>query len=102
MADMALWKRALLFFSAVPLAIVGNALRVVSIFVIAEYGDADWAANTWHDWSGLLLFYPISLFLMLCLHSALEGGLPWKRAKKRALRRVVVREDEPKPFLPES
>lgn len=101
MANMSWWKRGILFVSAVPLAIFGNALRVVSIFVIAEYGDADWAVNTWHDWSGLLLFYPISLFLLLCLHSLLEGGLPWKRAKRRTLRRVVVRKDEPKPFLSE-
>lgn len=102
MANMSWWKRGLLFVSAVPLAIFGNALRVVSIFVIAEYGNAEWAANTWHDWSGLLFFYPISLFLLLCIHSLLEGGLPWKRAKKRALRRVVVRKDEPKPFMSES
>lgn len=88
-ADMVLWKKALLFLAAVPLAIIGNSLRVVSIFVIAEYGDAVWARNTWHDWSGLLLFYPFSLMLLLLIHSVLEGGLPWKKAK-RQLRRVTV------------
>jgi hypothetical protein len=54
----------------------------------------------------LLLFYPISLMLLLCIHSLLEGGLPWKHANQRQLRRVVVtRADdtgEPKPYLPES
>lgn len=89
-ADMALWKRAVLFFSAVPLAILGNALRVVSIFVIAEYGNAEWARSTWHDWSGLLLFYPISLMMLLGIHSLLEGGLPWKKSGARKVRRVVV------------
>lgn len=98
--DMALWKRAVLFLSAVPLAVLGNSLRVISIFVIGEYGDADWARNTWHDWSGLLLFYPISLFLMLCLHSLLEGGLPWRKGRRKTLRRVVVaRQEEAKPFI---
>lgn len=91
MATFALWKRALLFLSAVPLAILGNSLRVTSIFVIAEYGDPVWARQTWHDWSGLLLFYPISLFLLLSIHAALEGGLPWKKSNKRQLRRTVVR-----------
>lgn len=102
MAQMALWKRGLLFVSAVPLAIFGNALRVTSIFVIAEYGDSDWARNTWHDWSGLVLFYPISLALLFALHSVLEGGFPWKNAQVRTLRRVVVGEqkEEAKPFLP--
>ena len=86
-----------------PLAILGNALRVTSIFVIAEYGDAKWASTTWHDWSGLLLFYPFSLLLLLVIHSVLEGGLPWKQANKRKLSRVVVtRTNEPKSFLTES
>ena len=89
MANMSLWKRALLFLSAIPLAIIGNTLRVVSIFVIAEYGNAEWARNTWHDWSGLLLFYPISLMLLLVIHSLLEGGLPWRKTK-RQIRRVIV------------
>ena len=88
-ANMALWKRTVLFLAAFPLAILGNVLRVTSIFVIAEYGDAQWARETWHDWSGLLLFYPISLFLLLILHSVLEGGLPWRKAR-RELRRVQV------------
>ena len=102
-AKMALWKKVLLFLMAFPLAIIGNALRVSSIFVIAEYGDAKWATTTWHDWSGLLLFYPFSLMLLLAIHSLLEGGLPWKKAKQRQLRRVVVtRPDEPKSFPQES
>ena len=89
LAPLSLWKKAVLLSSAVPLAIIGNALRVISIFVIAEYGNADWAINTWHDWSGLLLFYPFSLLLMFGLHTLLEGGLPWKRGRPR---KVVVRQ----------
>lgn len=93
-ANMAMWKRVLLFFSAVPLAILGNALRVISIFVIGEYGNPTWARGTWHDWSGLLLFYPISLFLLLVIHSLLEGGLPWRKGKVKQVRRVVVTRTE--------
>jgi exosortase len=90
-AKIALWKKALLFFCAFPLAIIGNSLRVISIFVIAQYGDAHWARTTWHDWSGLLLFYPFSLILLLTIHSLLEGGVPWKKSKRRQLSRVMVR-----------
>jgi exosortase len=90
MARMAMWKRILLFLSAFPLAIVGNALRVISIFVIAEHGNAEWASTTWHDWSGLLLFYPFSLLLLLVIHSLLEGGLPWKSKQRRQLLRTTV------------
>ncbi|MBC8128107.1 MAG: exosortase/archaeosortase family protein [Gloeobacteraceae cyanobacterium ES-bin-144] len=106
LARMSLWKRALLFLSAFPLAILGNSLRVISIFVIGEYGNADWARHTWHDWSGLLLFYPFSLMLLLLIHSVLEGGLPWRNGNRRQLRRVMVTRsnngDKPETILPES
>ena len=102
-AKMALWKKVVLFLMAFPLAILGNALRVISIFVIAEYGDAKWASTTWHDWSGLLLFYPFSLLLLLGTHALLEGGLPWKRGSQRQLRRVVVtRPGDTESILPKS
>lgn len=76
---LALWKRAILLFSALPLAILGNGLRVSSIFLIAEYFNEEFARKTWHDNSGLLLFYPISLISMMLLHALLEGNLPWKK-----------------------
>jgi exosortase len=90
LAQMSLWKKVLLCFSAIPLAILGNMLRLTSIFVIAEYGDPDFARNTWHDWSGLLIFYPISLILLLMTHSILEGGLP--KLRKMRTRKTVVRQ----------
>lgn len=103
-AKIAFWKKVLLFFAAFPLAILGNALRVISIFVIAEYGDAKWATTTWHDWSGLLLFYPFSLMLLLGIHSVLEGGLPWRKAGSRQIRRVQVsqKHEGSKSLQPES
>ena len=79
-AKIALWKKALLFLAAFPLAILANALRMVSIFVIAEYGDARWATATWYDWSKLLLVYPFSLIVLLMIHSALAGRFPWRKA----------------------
>lgn len=93
-ANIKLWQKVVLFLMALPLAILGNALRVTSIFVIAEYGNAEWAAGTWHDWSGLLLFYPFSLFLLLLTHSIFEGGLPWKKDQKRKFVRKVVERRE--------
>lgn len=88
-AKISLWKKVVLFLAAFPLAILGNAVRVTSIFVIAQYGDSYWASHTWHDWSGMLLFYPISLGILLLIHSLFEGGLPWKRQCKVQTTRVI-------------
>lgn len=92
LAKVSMWKKGVLLLSAFPLAILGNMLRLTSIFVIAEYGNPEFARKTWHDWSGLLLFYPISLILLLVVHSVLEQGLPWNGPKKKAVRRVVTRQ----------
>ncbi|MDC0314947.1 exosortase/archaeosortase family protein [bacterium] len=56
-----LWKKAVLFASALPLAIIGNFGRIFTILIIAQLGYADFAMKTYHDWAGLLLFFPIAL-----------------------------------------
>lgn len=90
--ELSLWKRAILLFAAVPLAILGNMLRVGSICIMAEYVNYEFAAGTWHDWSGLLLFYPISLALLFITHSVLRGELAFVNRKKR---KVVVTRKSP-------
>lgn len=56
-----LWKKAVLFGSALPLALLGNLGRIFTILVLAHFGFKEFAARTYHDWAGLLIFYPISL-----------------------------------------
>ena len=80
------WKRAILALSAIPLAIVANVFRVTSIFVCAEYITPAFASKTWHDWSGLMFFFPASLLGLFALHSLLAGEILFFRKRK-----VVVR-----------
>ncbi len=84
-SSLALWKRATLALCAIPLAILANAFRVTSIFVFAQYVNPAFAGKTWHDWSGLLFFFPASLVGLTILHGLLAGEIPF--LKKR---RVVV------------
>lgn len=88
LSKIPLWKKALLLASSIPLAIFGNMLRLTSIFVLSEYVDPRFASKTWHDWSGLVIFYPISLVMLLALHSVLERGLP-KLRRPKARRKLV-------------
>lgn len=73
---LALWKRVLLGLSAIPLAMLANAFRVASIFVCAEYINPAFAGKTWHDWSGLIFFFPASLAGLMLLHGLLAGEFP--------------------------
>lgn len=56
-----LWKKAFLFACALPLALVGNFGRVFTILLLAHFGFEKFAARTYHDWAGLLIFFPIAL-----------------------------------------
>lgn len=83
---LSLWKRALLVVSALPIAVVGNAFRVASVFVCAEYVNGAFAGKTWHDWSGLIFFFPACLAMLSVLHGLLAGDILFFKR-----RRVVVR-----------
>lgn len=84
---LALWKRVILGLSAIPLAIVANAFRVTSIFVCAEYINPAFAGKTWHDWSGLLFFFPASMLGLMILHSLLAGEIPLMKKRRVVIRR---------------
>ncbi len=90
-SGLALWKRATLALSAIPLAILANAFRVCSIFVFAEYINPAFAGKTWHDWSGLLFFFPASLVGLTLLHGLLAGELPFFRKRHVVTRRHNTR-----------
>jgi exosortase len=55
------WKKVVLFAMALPLALLGNFFRIFTILVIAEMGFVEFARDTYHDWAGLLIFFPVAL-----------------------------------------
>jgi len=56
--------RWLLFLSAVPLAMAGNIVRVLTIALVAEGLGMDTAMRVYHDYSGFLVFI-VAVLLML-------------------------------------
>jgi exosortase len=51
-----LWKRWALFLSSMPLAVVGNLARVISIALVAQVYGQDAATKIYHDYSGYIVF----------------------------------------------
>lgn len=88
MSNLSLWKKLFLVACSVPLAVLGNAFRITSIVVLAEYIDPAFASKTWHDWSGLVLFFPITLAGLMLIHSLLAGEIPLIGKKRKT---VVIR-----------
>ena len=79
------WKMAFLFACALPLALVANFLRIFTIIVLAEMGFSKFAAGAYHDWAGLLFFFPIALAGLFLIDRLLN----WKDHKKVARVRTV-------------
>lgn len=67
-----LWKKILVFASAFPLAIVGNFFRIFTILVLAEMGFVDFAKGAYHDWAGLLIFFPVALSGLFLVDKAIN------------------------------
>lgn len=78
-----LWKKAFLFSCSLPLALIGNFGRVFTILLLANIGLGKFAAGTWHDWAGMLIFFPIALSGLFLIDRLLNP------APKKKLRRVV-------------
>ena len=70
------WKRWILFLSSMPLAVLGNMARVISIALVAQVYGQEAAANIYHEWSGFILF-PAALGGMVVLGILLN--LPYRR-----------------------
>ena len=79
------WKRAVLFSLALPLSMLGNFVRVFSILVLAEWGFADFAAGVYHDFSGLLFFFPVALLGLYGAGYWLSGERKRRRVKTRVI-----------------
>lgn len=59
-------KRALLFACSVPLAIVGNVMRVLSICLVASFASPSFASGFYHDYSGYVVFFVAILLMVVC------------------------------------
>ena len=90
-----LWKRALLFASAFPLAIIGNFMRIFTILILAQFGYGDFGTGAWHDWAGLLFFFPIALSGLYLVDYLLNFKTRRLKRVKRTIKtsRTVVKEE---------
>ncbi|HRW03517.1 MAG TPA: exosortase/archaeosortase family protein [Caldilineaceae bacterium] len=58
------WGRLMLVVLAVPIAMLGNILRVSNLLVVARYWGADAAFRFYHDYSGIVFFAVVLLLLI--------------------------------------
>jgi exosortase len=74
------WKRWTLFLSAIPLAVIGNLVRVTSIALVAQVYGQELASNVYHEWSGFIV-YAAALSAMVVFGLLLN--LPYQKMWRR-------------------
>ena len=61
-------RRPVLFFAAVPLAMLGNALRIAAILIVGHYAGIERATGAFHDQSGYWVYALALAGLLLIRH----------------------------------
>lgn len=64
------WRRATVLLAATPIAILGNAVRLLLVIVAAERRGVVWASGTFHDMTGYVV-YGVALAALLGLRELL-------------------------------
>jgi exosortase len=66
-----LWKKITILIFSVFFAIIGNAVRIFTIVVVARLGHAKFAGGFYHDWSDWI-FFPVAVLSMLAFSKLLN------------------------------
>ena len=67
------FRRGLLFALAIPIAVAGNAVRILSIVAVAASCSPDFATGFYHDYSGYIVFL-VAILLMVAVGGLIEKG----------------------------
>ncbi len=59
------WARSVLIVSIFPITVLKNAVRIVTISVLAAYVDQSWVTDSWLHHSGGMVFFVVGLGLMV-------------------------------------
>lgn len=63
-------RRGLLFACSVPLAILGNVMRILTICLVGTYCSSEFATGFYHDYSGYVVFL-VAIVLMVAIGEAI-------------------------------
>jgi exosortase len=85
MTQRTLVRKWILFLMAVPLAMVGNMVRILTISLVSEAFGNEVGAGLYHDFSGYMIFLAITIPLMIWVGNLIDSDFrrqvqKWKDA----------------------
>lgn len=94
MFHVALWKRAVVFLSSIPLTVIMNSFRIGVIGVLVDNWGIEMAEGFLHDFEGWIVF--MACFSILFLEMWLLSKIERKQYGWEAIFGLEVQGDEPK------
>lgn len=88
------WKKWLLFFCAIPLAVIGNLARIVTIAFVAQGFGQEVVLPLYHDYSGYIVF-SLAILCMLAISTLMNTD--YRELIYRWTQEEVVPARSPKP-----
>lgn len=70
LTQRSLWQKWLLFLCSMPIAIVGNMMRIFTIAIVAKFFGQEAGTGFYHDYSGYVVFL-IGILLMMSAGSGI-------------------------------
>jgi exosortase len=64
MTQSSAWKQWFIFAMSIPLAIIGNIVRIFTTGIVAEAFGTDLAMQLYHDFSGFIIFLVVFILLI--------------------------------------
>jgi exosortase len=74
-SEKLLWKKWVIFFSTVPVAILANVIRIIVVALAGEWLGSESATNFYHTWSGYIVFI-VAVLCVTGLSSVIKRYFP--------------------------
>lgn len=87
------WKRWVIFGCSILFALVGNIARLFSVVLVAKWWNPEIAGGPYHDLSGLIVFFPCAVLVMVAFGNLLNRD--WSHARARLAKTITAPDTEP-------
>ena len=91
-------RRIVLFACAIPLAVLGNVVRILTICLCAAWTSADFAMGFYHDYSGYVIFIVAIALMVVCGEIISRFAESWTRSHGVKVEKQSKEDDEGRAF----
>ncbi len=91
-------RRIVLFACSIPLAVLGNVVRILTICLCAAWTSSDFAMGFYHDYSGYVIFIVAIVFMVICGEVITRFADSWTGTSNKKKPARVKQDDDGRAF----